>query len=96
MPSILAPRERSIYLRHIAQSAALPRRNMLTSSAPMTLTSAPLILVVDDYQDGREMYAEYLAFRGFRVRMAESGEEAIRAVETEIPSLVLMDIGCGG
>jgi two-component system, cell cycle response regulator DivK len=62
----------------------------------MTLTSAPLILVVDDYQDGREMYAEYLAFRGFRVRMAESGEEAIRAIEAEIPSLVLMDIGMRG
>jgi hypothetical protein len=27
---------------------------------------APLILVVDDYQDAREMYAEYLQFSGLR------------------------------
>ncbi|HYH95261.1 MAG TPA: response regulator, partial [Hyalangium sp.] len=27
-------------------------------------TSKPLVLVVDDYQDAREMYAEYLEFSG--------------------------------
>ena len=30
------------------------------STAMSTEQSAPLILVVDDYQDAREMYAEYL------------------------------------
>jgi two-component system, cell cycle response regulator DivK len=62
----------------------------------MTSTPSPLILVVDDYQDGREMYAEYLTYRGFRVHTADSGEEAIRTIVAEIPSLVLMDIGMRG
>ena len=54
------------------------------------------ILIVDDYEDGRELYAEYLAFSGFRVRTAASGEEAIAAILAECPTLVLMDIGMQG
>jgi two-component system, cell cycle response regulator DivK len=29
--------------------------------------ATPLVLVVEDYPDAREMYAEYLGFSGFRV-----------------------------
>jgi two-component system, cell cycle response regulator DivK len=54
------------------------------------------ILIVDDYEDGREMYAEFLGFSGFRVRTAASGEEAIAAIHAECPTLVLMDIGMQG
>ena len=51
------------------------------------------ILLVDDFDDGRELYAEYLSFRGFQVRTAASGAEAIKSIQGECPSLVLMDIG---
>ncbi len=44
----------------------------------MSSRHAPLILVVDDYQDAREMYAEYLQFSGFRVAEARNGNEARR------------------
>jgi CheY-like chemotaxis protein len=54
------------------------------------------ILLVDDYEDGREMYAEYLTFRGFRVITAASGPEAIEAVRQQLPLLILMDIGMQG
>ena len=37
----------------------------------------PLVLVVEDYQDAREMYAAYLQFSGFRVAEATNGLEAI-------------------
>ena len=43
----------------------------------MTEQNTPLILVVDDYQDAREMYAEYLQFSGFRVAEARNGNEAV-------------------
>ena len=42
-------------------------------------TQRPLVLVVDDYQDAREMYAEYLQFSGFDVAEATNGDEAIAA-----------------
>ena len=38
----------------------------------MSEQNQPLILVVDDYQDAREMYAEYLQFSGFRVAEAKN------------------------
>src|SRR4051812_6181738 len=54
------------------------------------------ILLVDDFDDGREMYAEYLTFKGFRVTTAASGPEAIEAIRRELPLLILMDIGMQG
>ena len=40
---------------------------------PARNDTAPLVLIVDDYQDAREMYAEYLEFSGFRVAEARNG-----------------------
>ena len=54
--------------------------------------AAPLILVVEDYDDAREMYVEYLTFTGFRVESATNGLEAIEMTERLLPDLVLMDL----
>ena len=53
---------------------------------------APLILVVEDYPDAREMYAEYLRFSGFRVTEARNGEEALHKALENVPDVVLMDL----
>jgi CheY-like chemotaxis protein len=53
--------------------------------------AAPLILVVDDNLDAREMYAMYLQYQGFRVIEAVNGHEAIQHARAKRPSLVLMD-----
>jgi CheY-like chemotaxis protein len=58
--------------------------------------SAPLILVVDDYQDAREMYAEYLQFSGFRVAEAKNGNEAVEQAFALKPDLILMDLSLPG
>jgi two-component system cell cycle response regulator DivK len=52
----------------------------------------PLILVVDDIDDGREMYAQYLEFEGFRVKEAKNGQEAIALTKRLRPDVVLMDL----
>ena len=44
------------------------------------------MLVVDDYQDAREMYAEYLQFSGFDVAEAANGVEASRRRTTLRPT----------
>ena len=56
----------------------------------------PLILVVDDYQDAREMYAEYLQFSGFRVAEAKNGNEAVEQALALKPDLILMDLSLTG
>jgi CheY-like chemotaxis protein len=59
--------------------------------------SNPLILLVDDFADAREMYAEYLAFRGYRVAVAASGHAALSAaLSADPPNLILMDLQMQG
>jgi two-component system cell cycle response regulator DivK len=56
----------------------------------------PLVLVVDDYEDNREMYASYLEFAGMRVEQAVNGGEAITKAVTLRPDLVVMDLSLPG
>jgi CheY-like chemotaxis protein len=62
----------------------------------MTTDPGPLILVVDDYQDAREMYAEYLQYSGFRVAEAKNGNEAVAQARSLKPDLILMDLSLPG
>jgi CheY-like chemotaxis protein len=55
-------------------------------------SEAPLILVVDDFEDNRMMYAEYLQFNGLRVVEAVNGEEAVRRTKELLPAVVVMDL----
>ena len=55
-----------------------------------------LILLVDDYQDGREMYADSLRFAGYRTLEASSGPEALELALDRRPSLILMDLSLPG
>ena len=52
----------------------------------------PLVLVVEDYQDAREMYAAYLQFSGYRVAEATNGIEAIEQANELMPDIILMDL----
>ena len=51
-----------------------------------------LVLVVEDYQDAREMYAAYLHFSGYRVEEATNGLEAIEKTLELMPDIILMDL----
>ena len=51
----------------------------------------PLILIVDDNLDAREMYGMYLQHQGFRWAEAVNGVDAITQTHVEKPALILMD-----
>ncbi len=53
---------------------------------------APLVLVVEDFLDGREMVAQYLLSRGFRVIEARNAAEAFEKATTLLPDIVLLDV----
>jgi len=57
---------------------------------------APLVLLVDDFPDNRQMYAEFLTFSGLRVAEAENGHEAVQKASTLMPDLVVMDLSLPG
>lgn len=56
----------------------------------------PLILLVDDFQDNREMYAMYLDYTGFRVAEATNGYEALEQASALAPDLIVMDLSLPG
>jgi two-component system cell cycle response regulator DivK len=53
---------------------------------------SPLVLVVDDMEDGREICAEYLSFCKYRVATAEDGLEALVKASELLPDVILMDL----
>ncbi len=63
----------------------------MTDAAP-----DPLILVVEDFDDAREMYRDYLEFAGFRVETARDGREGIEKARALQPDLILMDLSLPG
>ena len=50
------------------------------------------VLVVDDSKTELHFLSELLTKRGYSVRTAESGEEAMRRLGEEKPDLILMDV----
>jgi two-component system cell cycle response regulator DivK len=61
------------------------------------MTSAtPLVLLVEDFDDAREMYAEYLEFNGLRVAGAADAVRGLKMAEDLQPSIILMDAGLPG
>src|SRR5882672_6489799 len=51
------------------------------------------ILIVDDYEDNRQMMRKLLEMVGYRVLEADNGLDAVRLTQQERPSLVIMDLG---
>jgi CheY-like chemotaxis protein len=49
-------------------------------------------LIVEDYEDAREMYALYLDSVGFEIDLAADGQEAIARVRAKPPDVVVLDI----
>ena len=62
---------------------------MATGNAP---TPRITILLVDDFDDSRQMYAEFLTSSGFDVLEAADGVGAIAKALEHRPSVVVMDL----
>src|SRR6476620_2560042 len=59
-------------------------------------THKALILVVEDFDDAREMYRDYLEFSGFRVETARDGREALETARALDPDPILMALSLPG
>ncbi len=57
---------------------------------------APLVLVVDDYPDGRAIVRDILALDGYAVVEAATGPEALRRAREWRPDIILMDLSLPG
>jgi CheY-like chemotaxis protein len=50
------------------------------------------VLVVDDYEDNRQLYAETLVHSGFEVDEAVDGLEALAKADAVTPDAIVMDL----
>lgn len=51
-----------------------------------------LVLVVDDFEDNRDMYAVYLTHSGYDVLEAADGQEAVEVARQRVPDVIVMDL----
>ncbi|WP_141592338.1 response regulator [Myxococcus sp. AB056] len=70
----------------------VPAEDMPTAKEPAAGGNKKRVLVVDDFDDAREMYAEYLEFVGFEVDTARNGVEAVAKASEGEPDIILMDL----
>ena len=73
-----------------------PRRTANGKDGRPAAPMSPLILVVDDFADNREMYTQFLEFSGFRVAEAQNGHEALEKAFDLRPDLIVMDLSLPG
>jgi two-component system cell cycle response regulator DivK len=75
------------------RAAAKPRKG---GKASTPAADAPLILVVDDYEDNRSLYTRFLAYSGMRVAEAADGHEALAKARELHPDVIVMDLSLPG
>jgi len=54
------------------------------------------VVIVDDEIEICEMLRDFLETRGHKARTAQSGEEALRIIDEEMPDMVLLDYNMPG
>lgn len=62
----------------------------------MSRDNPPLVLLVEDDRDTREMYSEFLSYSGMRVTEASNGPRALDSVRAERPDVIVTDIAMPG
>jgi len=58
--------------------------------------SPPLVLLIEDFDDAREMYADYLEFSGLRVAGAADAVRGLTMADELQPAIILMDAALPG
>jgi DNA-binding response OmpR family regulator len=79
----------------LAPSAASSGTTAPRAQAPgepgFELEVSPTLLLVDDNPDTLRIYSNYLSRKGFTIRTASRGSEALAKVETFNPDLIILD-----
>ncbi len=56
----------------------------------------PLVLIIDDHRDTREMYAQVLELYGYSTSEAGNGFEALERANAAISDVIVTDVGLPG
>ncbi len=76
----------------VATPAGAPSAAPAAPAAPAAAADADSILVVDDEPQIRDLLKRFLSLRGYKVRVASDGQQALTMVGQEVPQLVVLDV----
>jgi DNA-binding response OmpR family regulator len=79
-------------LRPPVLSAPAPQAGRAVQGMPAESEAGQSILIVDDEEMIRGLLTKFLTRKGYRVRAARNGEEALAMVEQETPRIVILDM----
>lgn len=54
--------------------------------------SAPLVLVIDDAEDNREVYVQFFEFQGWRTATASDGQTGLDKAQALKPDVIVLDL----
>ncbi len=63
-----------------------------TSSGVRSRVDGARVLIVDDEEDNRDLFATFLGDRGYEIETAGDGEQAVVVAERFLPDVIIMDI----
>jgi len=78
--------------REVAQRPQAPSASRQGTGSGAGNQKRNSLLVVDDDPEIRSLVREFLTLRGYRVRVAQDGKEALALVEQERPHLIILDL----
>ena len=77
---------------HAASPAQAAAPGGAPRAAPVAAGDGDFILVVDDEPQIRDLLKRFLSLRGYKVRVASDGQQALTMVEQQAPQLIVLDV----
>ena len=74
-----------------ARTNSIVSLRMKPAAITIPVSGRPKILIVEDESDVRRLYAIGLNQRGFEVKLAANGAEAVERIANEKPDVILLD-----
>jgi CheY-like chemotaxis protein len=59
---------------------------------PPPIASAPLVLVIDDAEDNREVYVQFFEYQGWRTATASDGQDGLEKAAALKPNAIILDL----
>src|SRR5262249_14216318 len=96
-PRLLAVASRRLMAAFIGKNADKRRKNLPRPAKREPIEGLhPVILVVDDVEDSRELYIQYLSFVGYEVYGAANGLAGLDLADRHHPDVVVLDLSMPG